>query len=88
MTEAVVFEGESLRGSKELAAKEYYAYGVRFDTEAEADKFAAEQERIREGIENGSISLFDEWARDAYFLQEALAVVNGVAFKYGEQPND
>lgn len=88
MTVAVVFEGESLRGSKELAAKEYYAYGVCFDTEAEADKFAAEQERIREGIENGRITLFDEEARDAFEMMEALAESHGTAFKYGTEPND
>lgn len=83
----VVFsQGESLRGVKlEMPS---YAYGVRFDTLEEADKFAAEQERIRDGIENGSITLFDEKARDAFEVMEALAESNGTAFKYGTVPND
>lgn len=88
ITKAVVFEGKSLRDSKKGETKYSYAYGVRFDTEEEADKFATEQERIRDGIENGNIELFDEDALDAFDMMEALVEKNGVAFKYGEEPND
>ena len=88
ITKAVVFEGKSLRESTKGEAKPSYAYGVRFDTEKEADDFAAEQERIRDGIEHGSITLFDEEARDAFEMMEALEESNGTAFKYGTEPND
>lgn len=81
---AVVFKGDSLRG-KDIAQPSY-SYGVRFDTEEEADKFAAEQERIREGVENGTIKLFDDWAQDAYELQEALELIGNVAYKYWRRP--
>lgn len=80
----VKFEGESLRGKR--IAQSSYAYGVRFNTEEEADKFAAEQQRIRDGVENGTIKLFDGWAEDAFYLQEALSLAGDVAYKYGMQP--
>lgn len=88
ITKAVYFKGKSLRALTKGEAKLSYAYGVRFDTEKEADDFAAEQERIRDGIKNGSITLFDEEARDAFEMMEALAESNGTAFKYGTEPND
>ena len=77
----VVFKGESLRGKKIVQPS--YAYGVRFDTLKEADAFAEEQERIRDGIEEGRIKLFDDWAQEAYELNEALTLVGDVAYKYG-----
>lgn len=88
ITRAVYFKGKSLRTFTKKDVRHSYAYGVRFDTEKEADEFAAEQERIRDGIENGSITLFDEEARDAFEMMEALAEINGTAFKYGTEPND
>lgn len=88
MTKAVYFKGKSFRDSQKVEATHPYAYGVRFDTLEEADGFAREQERIRDSIENGSISIFDEDARDAFEMMEALAEKNGVDFKYGEEPND
>lgn len=81
---AVVFKGDSLRGKS--VAQPSYSYGVRFDTEEAADKFAAEQERIRDGVENGTIKLFDDWAQEAYELQEALEAIGNVAYKYGRRP--
>ena len=86
ITKAVVFEGKSLRGSTKGEAKPSYAYGVCFDTLQQADDFAAEQERIREGVENGTIRLFDDWAQDAYELNEALELIGNVAYKYGMKP--
>lgn len=76
----VRFEGQSLRGMK--IEQPSYAYGIRFDTLEEADRFADEQDAIRDGIENGSISLFDDWAQDAYEMHEALSLVDGMAYKY------
>ena len=81
LVKPVRFAGESFRGKYPMLPS--YAYGVRFDTEKEADDFAAEQERIREGVENGEIRLSDGWAEDAYMLQEALELVGNVAYKYG-----
>lgn len=80
----VRFVGESFRGRKPMRPS--YAYGVRFDTLQQADDFAAEQERIREGVENGTIRLFDDWAQDAYELQEALELIGNVAYKHGMKP--
>lgn len=85
MTKAVVFEGKSLRDYTKGEAKYSYAYGIRFDTLEEADRFADEQDAIRDGIENGSISLFDDWAQDAYEMHEALSLVDGMAYKYGRK---
>lgn len=82
ITKAVVFEGKSLRDSTKGEVKLFYAYGLGFQTEKEADEFAAEQERIRDGIEKGSIMLFDKDASDAYELMEALSERNGTAYKY------
>lgn len=87
ITKAVVFEGKSLRDGTKGEIKYSYAYGVRFDTLEEADRFADEQKAIREGIENGTIKLFDGWAEDAFYLQEALSLVGDVAYKYGMQPS-
>lgn len=86
LTDAVVFEGKSLRGSKSPVGSASYAYGVRFETLEEADKFANEQDAIRDGVENGTIRLFDGWAEEAYELNEALFLKGDVAYKYGMQP--
>ena len=80
----VVFKGESLRGKKIVQPS--YAYGVRFDTLREADEFADKQDAIRDGIEEGRIRLFDDWAQEAYEMNEALFLVGDVAYKYGMQP--
>lgn len=80
----VVFKGESLRGKNVVQPS--YAYGVRFDTVEEADRFAEWQESIRSSIERGRVRLFDDWAHEAYELQEALFLVGDVAYKYGMQP--
>ena len=77
----VVFKGSSLRGTELMQPS--YAYGVRFDTEQEADRFASEQERIRDDIESGRVRLFDDWAQEAYEMNEALSEKDGVAYKYG-----
>lgn len=88
ITKAVYFKGKSLRDGIKMDVNPSYAYGVCFDTPEEAERFAKEQERIRNGIENGDITLFDADALDAFDMMEALAERNGMAFKYGEEPND
>lgn len=86
ITKGVYFKGASLRNnyssSNNNSPSMFYAYGLGFKTEKEADEFAAEQERIRDGIEKGSIMLFDKDASDAYELMEALSERNGTAYKY------
>ena len=79
----VRFAGESMRGKG--LGQPFYVFGVRFFSKEEADNFDAEQSRIREGIENGSIRLFDDWAADAYELREALELVGNMAYKYGRR---
>lgn len=64
------------------ATKKYYAYHIGFDTEAEADAFFEEQEKIREGIYNGTYKVtvrnVDDWLAQG----NALKVVDGVVYDY------
>lgn len=72
----------SVQPQSSEATKKYYAYHIGFDTEAEADAFFEEQEKIREGIYNGTYKVtvrnVDDWLAQG----NALKVVDGVVYDY------
>lgn len=82
ITKDVIFHGKTFRKPTEVKQK-YYVFGQSFDTEEEADKFEAEQLSIRSRIQKREIRLYDDYAEDAYELNEALEEKNGTVYKYG-----
>ena len=81
-TKAVVFQGKSLRGRQDEKDSKSFAYGVAFDSEEKADAFAKDQEAIRDGIVNGRFRFYDEYAQEAYEMNEALQLQRDVVYKY------
>lgn len=85
ITRAVVFQGESLRSEEKEKVVKLYVNGVAFSTVEEADAFEQKQTEIRAGIKEGRYRLYDDWAQEAYEMNEALELREGVVYKYEEK---